>query len=90
MELVVFWVLCAVLGGVIASSRGASVGVGVALGGLLGPIGVLITFFIGGEDKVAEKRLDAGERKKCPRCAELVQPDAEVCRFCGHEFVAAG
>ena len=25
--------------------------------------------------------------KKCPRCAELVQPDARVCRFCGFDFV---
>ena len=25
--------------------------------------------------------------KDCPRCAEKVQDDAKVCRFCGHEFV---
>jgi len=24
--------------------------------------------------------------KKCPRCAEIVKPDAKVCRFCGHSF----
>ena len=27
--------------------------------------------------------------KKCPRCAEVVQGEAQVCRFCGHEFVPA-
>jgi hypothetical protein len=35
---------------------------------------------------------DAGEqlpqrlRKKCPECAELVQPDARVCKHCGFRF----
>jgi len=24
--------------------------------------------------------------KKCPKCAEQVQEDAKVCRYCGHEF----
>lgn len=26
-------------------------------------------------------------RVKCPRCAELIMPDAKVCRFCGYELL---
>lgn len=28
----------------------------------------------------------APDLKKCPRCAELVQVQAKVCRFCQHTF----
>jgi Arc/MetJ family transcription regulator len=27
--------------------------------------------------------------KKCPQCAELVKPDARICRFCQHKFETA-
>lgn len=39
-----------------------------------------------------EAQIKAGAQplKKCPDCAEMVQPDARKCRHCGYEFVMSG
>lgn len=87
---IIFWIICGGLAAMIASSRGGSGVVGFFVGLLLGPLGVVIAFFLGGEKAKEEKQLGSGERKKCPRCAELVQPEALICKHCGHEFGAAG
>lgn len=87
--LIVFWLICGGVAAMIANSKGGSAFVGFLLGALLGPLGIIASFFIGGEDAQADKQLATGDRKKCPRCAELVQPDALVCKHCGHEFAAA-
>ncbi len=35
---------------------------------------------------VRSVRGEIGQRKRCPRCAEVVRARARMCRFCGHEF----
>lgn len=73
----------------IASSKGGSGGLGFVVGFLLGPLGIIVALFMGSEESKASQLVADGAKKKCPRCAELVQPDALVCKHCGNEFAAS-
>lgn len=86
MAFIVLWLICGGIAAMIASSKGGSGVIGFIVGVLLGPIGVIVSFFLGNEKAAAAAQISTGERKKCPRCAELVQPDAMVCKHCNHEF----
>ena len=80
MSLVSWLALCGVAAS-IASKKGRS-GEGVFfLSLLLSPLVGLIVA------ATMEPNLAAQGKKKCPNCAEFVQPDARVCRFCQHSFV---
>lgn len=91
MEFVILWVALSFVAGLIAGSKGRS-GFGYfALSLVLSPlVGLALAFgmprlhhtpkFPGPGD------VEAGARKPCPECAELVLPAAKVCHFCGHRL----
>lgn len=87
--LVLLWVMCGFGAGLIASSKGGSFALGFVVGFLFGPFGLLFALFMGSKNGAEQAALNSGEKKKCPQCAELVQREAKVCRFCQHGFAEA-
>ena len=72
MELLIGWVVCALVGALIGQYKGRVV-FGVLLGILLGPIGWLIV------------ALTKDLREKCSECGGVIVPGARKCRHCGSE-----
>ena len=81
-----FWILCGACAVAIARARGRRT-LGWGLLGFLGPIGVALAYMMPVDTTAIElDQLASGEGQRCPRCAEVVRADAQVCRFCGAEL----
>lgn len=78
IEIILVWLFLAIVVGIIAGSRNRS-GFGWFL------IALLISPLIAGILVLALGR----SGKACPQCAEKVQPQAKVCKHCGHQFGTA-
>src|SRR5262249_13872691 len=59
-------------GGVIAAERGKGFLDGFVISALLGPFGLIWAY----------RREGSAQRRPCPKCAELILPEATLCPFC--------
>jgi len=90
MEVLIVWLVLAVLVGVLAQSRGRTGFGWFMVSVMLSPLlGLLIVLVI--ENKTATRRMAAlvGEmpsdttHTRCPECREWVRRDARKCKHCG-------
>lgn len=90
MSYFLFWLCFAIAAAVVAHNKGRS-GVGwFVLGLLLGPMAFIFALIIRKDTPRIEARsVDAGELRRCPFCAELIRPEAKLCRYCGRDISSA-
>lgn len=85
---IVIWLILSILVAAYANSKGRS-GIGYfLLSMILTPVlGLIITIAVEPNiDKLEERAILAGKRRKCPYCAELVKNEARICKHCGKEI----
>ncbi len=90
MGVAFFWFAGALVVGVFAENRGRSGPGWFALSLLISPIlGFLFVAVSKNLDPAKNPTLpSAATHRKCPACAELILPEAVVCKHCGQEVKA--
>lgn len=91
MEILLFWIIFAVVVGIAASNRGRSGFGWFLLSILLSPLlGLILVLVLPDQKKQQAAHSDAAGRRPCPRCGEQIMRSAVVCRFCDADLAPIG
>lgn len=86
MELILVWLVMATVCAVIASAKGYSGPGWFLYGFLIWPVALVHVLV---KQPTPEKlRERTGDTRQCPFCAEMIKPQAVVCRHCGRDLPA--
>jgi hypothetical protein len=91
MELLVIWIILAIVGAIVASNKGRSGAGWFFLCLLLTPVVILILLALPRPKPPGLQLAEPYEETKiCPECAETVKLEARICHYCRYEFWHAG
>jgi len=91
-DFLAIWLLLAlplsILVGFAGRRKGGSFLAAFVVSLLLSPlIGALVVALHSPRTEVLEARaIKKGKARRCPECKELIQPDARICKHCGHKL----
>lgn len=88
MEVLIIAALIGLVPAVIAKGKGRSFGLWWFYGGALFIVALPHALIMKANNEAIERQQLADGMKKCRHCAELVKPDAVVCRYCGRDISA--
>jgi hypothetical protein len=87
MEFLIFVVLIGLIPAMIARNKGRQFVVWWLYGSLLFIVALPHALLLKPEIKQLEQQQAAQGMKKCPFCAEMIKPDARVCRYCSRDLL---
>ena len=86
MEMLIPAFFLGLIPGFIARSKGRSFITWYIYGVLLFIVALIHSFVIKSTVEHKEKEMLEAGMKKCPFCAEMIKPDAKVCRYCSRNL----